>query len=163
MAGETITPKDTTPQIAMKAEVSYATTLTGEKTKIGYVQKIGQLKTLKEGTAYSAVDLDEERMAKGKRKAEAVDVEMLFIQETHKTIKAIADADTSIYLFVKYPETTASVANKPLVQTVKCTVDIAGQELSDGEFIKDTMRVFKETEVIETDGYPTTSDESKFQ
>ena len=153
----------TTPQVAMKAEVSYSTTLTGSKTTIGYVQKVGQLKTLKEGQTYSALDLDEERMAKGKRKAETVDIEMLFIQETHKSIKAIADADTSIFLFVKYPETTASVANKPLVQTIKCTVDIAGQELNDGDFIKDTMRVYKESDTVETDGYPTTSDEAKFK
>ena len=156
------TPKATTPQVAMKAEVSFATTLTGEKTKIGYVQKVGQLKTLKEGQTYSALDLDEERMAKGKRKAETVDIEMMFIQETHKSIKAIADADTQIYLFVKYPETTASVSGKPLVQTVKCTVDIAGQELSDGDFIKDTMRVYKESDTVETDGYPTEEDSSKF-
>ena len=91
------TPKATTPQVAMKAEVSYATSLTGDKTKIGYVQKVGQLKTLKEGQTYSALDLDEERMAKGKRKAEAVDIEMMFIQETHKAMMAIADADTEIY------------------------------------------------------------------
>ena len=87
---------------------------------------------------------------------------MMFIQETHKSIKAIADADTQIYLFVKYPETTASVSGKPLVQTVKCTVDIAGQELSDGDFIKDTMRVYKESDTVETDGYPTEEDSSKF-
>lgn len=153
---------ETTPQVAMKAEVSFATTLTGEKTKIGYVQKVGQLKTLKEGQTYSALDLDEERMAKGKRKAETVDIEMMFIQETHKTIKAIADADTQIYLFVKYPETTASVANKPLVQSVKCTVDIAGQEINDGDFIKDTMRVYKESKVVETDGYPVEGDSTKY-
>ena len=153
---------ETTPQVAMKAEVSFATNLTGEKTKIGYVQKVGQLKTLKEGQTYSALDLDEGRMAKGKRKAETVDIEMMFIQETHKSIKAIADADTQIYLFVKYPETTASVSGKPLVQTVKCTVDIAGQELSDGDFIKDTMRVYKESDTVETDGYPTEEDSSKF-
>lgn len=162
MAGETPTPKDTTPQVAMKAEVSFATTLTGDKTTIGYVQKVGQLKTLKEGQTYSSLDLDEERMAKGKRKAETVDIEMMFIQETHKAIKAIAEADTSIFLFVKYPETTASVEGKPLVQTVKCTVDIAGQELNDGDFIKDTMRVYKESDTVETDGYPVTGDESKF-
>ncbi len=160
MEGET--PKATTPQVAMKAEVSYATTLTGDKTKIGYVQKIGQLKTLKEGQTYSALDLEEERMAKGKRKAETVDIEMMFIQETHKAIQAIADADTSIYLFVKYPESTASVATKPLVQTVKCTVDIAGQEINDGDFIKDTMRVYKETKTVETDGYPVEEDSKKF-
>lgn len=156
------TPQATTPQVAMKAEVSYATSLTGDKTKIGYVQKVGQLKTLKEGQTYSALDLDEERMAKGKRKAEAVDIEMMFIQETHKTMMAIADADTEIYLFVKYPESTASVASKPLVQTVKCTIDIAGQEMSDGDFIKDTMRVFKNSKVIETDGYPVEGDSTKF-
>lgn len=157
------TPIETTPQVAMKAEVSYSTTLTGEKVKIGYVQKVGQLKTLKEGQTYSALDLDEERMAKGKRKAETVDIEIMFIQETHKTIKAIADADTSIFLFVKYPDTTASVENKPLVQTIKCTVDIAGQEINDGDFIKDTMRVYKESDTVETDGYPTASDSTKFE
>ena len=161
MEGET-PKKATTPQVAMKAEVSYAKTLTGEKTKMGYVQKIGQLKTLKEGQTYSALDLEEERMAKGKRKAETVDIEMMFIQETHKAIQAIADADTSIYLFVKYPESTASVATKPLVQTVKCTVDIAGQEINDGDFIKDTMRVYKETKTVETDGYPVEVDSTKF-
>lgn len=160
MEGET--PKTTTPQVAMKAKVSYATTLTGDRTSIGYVQKVGQLKTLKEGQTYSALDLDEERMAKGKRKAETVDVEMMFIQETHKSIKAIADADTTIFLFLEYPETTASVDNKPLVQTVKCTVDIAGQEMSDGDFIKDTMRVYKESPVVETDGYPVEGDSTKF-
>lgn len=156
------TEKTTTPQVAMKAEVSYATTLTGDKIKIGYVQKVGQLKTLKEGQTYSALDIEEERMAKGKRKAETVDIEMMFIQKTHKAIQAIADADTSIYLFVKYPESTASVATKPLVQTVKCTVDIAGQEINDGDFIKDTMRVYKETKTIETDGYPVEADSTKF-
>lgn len=160
MEGETT--KTTTPQVAMKAEVSYATTLTGSRTKIGYVQKVGQMKTLKEGQTYSALDLDEERMAKGKRKAAAVDIEMMFIQEEHKAMGAIADADTEIYLFVKYPETTASAAGKPLVQTVKCTIDIAGQEMNDGDFIKDTMRVFKISKVIETDGYPVEGDSTKF-
>ena len=152
----------TTPQVAMKAEVSFATTLTGDRTKIGYVQKVGQLKTLKEGQTYSALDLDEERMAKGKRKAESVDIEMMFIQATHKAMMTIADEDTEIYLFVKYPESTASVASKPLVQTVKCTIDIAGQELSDGDFIRDTMRVFKNSTVVETDGYPVEGDSTKF-
>jgi len=161
MAGSTA--KTTTPQIAMKTELSYSTTLTGERIKIGYVQKIGQLKALKDGQTYSALDLDEERMAKGKRKAEAVDIETMFIQETHKTMTGIADADTEIYLFLKYPESTASVAGKPLVQTVKCTIDIAGQEVNDGDFIKDTMRVFKNSKVVETDGYPIEGDARKFE
>ena len=161
MAGSTA--KTTTPQIAMKTELSYSTTLTGERNKIGYVQKIGQLKALKDGQTYSALDLDEERMAKGKRKAEAVDIETMFIQETHKTMTGIADADTEIYLFLKYPESTASVAGKPLVQTVKCTIDIAGQEVNDGDFIKDTMRVFKNSKVVETDGYPIEGDATKFE
>lgn len=160
--GDEVTPKTTTPQVAMKAKVSYATTLTGDRTDIGYVQKVGQLKTLKEGQTYSALDLEEERMAKGKRKAETVDIEMMFIQETHKAIQEIADADTTIFLFLEYPETTASVANKPLVQSVKCTVDIAGQEINDGDFIKDTMRVYKESKVVETDGYPVEGDSTKY-
>lgn len=66
--GDEVTPKTTTPQVAMKSKVSYSTTLTGDRTDIGYVQKVGQLKTLKEGQTYSALDLEEERMAKGKEK-----------------------------------------------------------------------------------------------
>lgn len=165
MAGETpVTPtvRETTPQVAMKAEVSYATTLTGEKTLVAYVQKIGQLKTLKEGQTYSALDLDEERNASGKRKAEAPDIEMMFIHEQHKKLKVLADADTPIYLFIQYPETTASVVGKPLTFSMKGTIDIAGNEIEDGDFIKDTMRIFRSSALVETDGYPTASDESKF-
>lgn len=161
MANET-TVVTTTPEILKKAKVSYSTTLTGAKIDIGYVQKIGQLKTLKEGVSYSAVDLDEERMASGKRKAETVDIETMFIHDMHDKLKTIAEAETQIYLFVRYPEVTAKTAGKPLVQSVKCTIDIAGQELSDGDFIKDTIRVFKQSNVVETEDYPTTSDESKF-
>lgn len=163
MAGETpATPKETTPQVAMKAEVSYATSLTGEKTKVAYVQKVGQLKSLKEGQTYSALDLDEERSASGKRKAETTDIEMMFIHEQHKKLKALADNDTPIYLFIQYPETTASVAGKPLTFSMKCTIDIAGNEIEDGDFIKDTIRIFRSSALVETDGYPTTSDETKF-
>lgn len=163
MAGETpVTPKVTTPQVAMKAQVSYATTLTGEKTLIAYVQKVGQLKTLKEGQTYSALDLDEERTAAGKRKSESTDVEMMFIQEQHKTLKALADADTPLYLFIQFPERTASIVGKPLTFSMKGTIDIAGNEIEDGDFIKDTMRIFRSSALVETDGYPTVSDESKF-
>lgn len=163
MAGETpATPKETTPQVAMKAEVSYSTTLTGEKTKIGSVQKVGQLKSLKEGQTYSALDLDEERSASGKRKAETTDIEVMFIHEQHKKLKALADNDTPIYLFIQYPETTASVAGKPLTFSMKCTIDIAGNEIEDGDFLKDTLRIFRSSALVETDGYPTTSDETKF-
>lgn len=161
MATET-NVKTTTPQILMKAEISYSTSLTGNRIKIGYVQKMGALKTLKEGTAYSAVDLDEERMAKGKRKAEAVDIETLFIQSEHEALMALAEAETEIYLFAKYPETTAKEQGKPLVQTVKCDIDVAGNELSDGDFIKDTIRVFKHSKTVETAGYPTEADATKF-
>ncbi len=156
------TKKETTPQIAMKAKVEYSTTLTGEKILVGSVQKVGQLKTLKEGQTYSALDLDEERTASGKRKAEATDIEMMFIQEQHKALKKIADADTAIYIFIQYPETTASVAGKPLTFSMKGTIDIAGNGIEDGDFLKDTMRIFRSSALVETDGYPTEADESKF-
>ena len=157
------TAKTTTPQIAMKTELSYSTTLTGDRIKIGYVQKIGQLKALKDGQTYSALDLEEERMAKGKRKAEAVDSGYF----KNKYISVSASAIPVIVLCVSCINivsiSTASVAGKPLVQTVKCTIDIAGQEVNDGDFIKDTMRVFKNSKVVETDGYPIEGDATKFE
>lgn len=155
--------EEKTPQIAMKAKVSYATELTGDRIAIGYVQKVGQLKTLKEGQTYSALDRDYEMMADGKRKAETVDIEMMFIQKQHKEIGVIAKEGTAIFLFLEYPESTATETGKQLVQTVRCTVDIAGQEVNDGDFLKDTMRVYKQTDVVETDGYPTAENESDFE
>lgn len=154
--------KETTPEIMKKAKVSFADTLVGEKTHIAYVQKIGQLKTLKEGVTYSAVDLDEERMADGKRKAETTDIEMMFIHTQHKAMKEIADASKTIYIFIQYPETTAQEIGKPLTFSFKCKIDIAGNEIEDGDFLKDTMRVFRSSELVETDGYPIEEDESKF-
>lgn len=158
----TNTTEGTTPQIAMKGKVSYSTTLTGEKTDIAYIQKIGQLKALKEGQVYSALDLDEERTAPGKRKAESTDIEMMFIHSQHKALKEIADNNTTIYLFIQYPTVTAKDSTNPLTFSMICTIDIAGNEIEDGEFIKDTMRVFRSSELVETDGYPKASDSSKF-
>lgn len=152
----------TSPQVAMKMKVSYATTLTGDKTDIAYCTKIGQLKSLKEGQAWSSLELDEERNASGKRKAETTDVEMYFIHEQHKSLKALADADTEIYLFFQCPETTASEKGKPLTFSLKGTIDIAGNEVEDGDFLKDTMRIFRNSALVETDGYPVEGDSTKF-
>lgn len=152
----------TSPQVAMKMKVSYAKSLTGEKTDIAYVTKIGQLKGLKEGQAYSSLELDEERTASGKRKSESTDVEMYFIQEQHKALKVIADADEEIYLFFQCPKTTESAEGKPLTFSLKGTIDIACNEIEDGDFIKDTMRIFRNSALVETDGYPVEGDSSKF-
>lgn len=153
---------ETTPKVAMKAKVSYATTLIGAKIDIAYVQKVGQLKALKEGQAYSALDLDEERNAPGKRKAETPDIEMMFIHAQHKAMKVIADNETPIYLFIQYPETTADTVGKPLTFSMKAIIDIAGNEIEDGGFLKDTMRIFRSSALVETDGYPVEADSSKF-
>lgn len=154
--------RETNPEIAMKASLEYAESLTGEKTKVAWVQNIGQLIQLKDGITYSAIDKDEEYMAKGKNKAEAIDVEILFLHTNHKKIKEMAESDKVFYWFIKYPEATAAVAGKPLTFSLKANIDFAANSVEDGELLKDTIRMFKKSKVVETDGYPTNEDESKY-
>lgn len=153
---------ETNPEIAMKASLEYSETLTGEKTKISWVQNIGQLKKLKDGVTYSALDKDEEYMAKGKVKAEAIDVETLFTHGQHKKIKALSDSDKEYYFFIKYPEVTAEVEGKPIVFSLKASIDYTSNAVEDGELLKDTIRLFKKSKIVETDGYPTESDSTKY-
>lgn len=159
---EQTTVKETNPEIAMKASLEYAETLTGEKKKVAWVQNIGQLIQLKDGVTYSAIDKDEEFMAKGKKKAEAIDVEVLFLHTNHKILREIANSDKVYYWFIKYPEATAEVEGKPLVFSLKANIDFAANSIEDGELLKDTIRLFKKSNVVETDGYPVESDSTKY-
>lgn len=161
MTGETAV-RETNPEIAMKASLEYSETLTGEKTKVAWVQNIGQLIQLKDGVTYSAIDKDEEFMAKGKKKAEAIDVEILFLHANHKKLREMADSDKVYYWFIKYPEVTAEVADKPLTFSLKASIDFASNSVEDGELLKDTIRLFKKSKVVETDGYPVESDSTKY-
>lgn len=154
--------RETNPEIAMKANLEFSETLTGEKTLVAWVQNIGQLNQLKDGITYSAIDRDEEYMAKGKKKAEAIDIEVLFTHAQHKTLRAMAEGDKEYYFYIKYPEATANEAGKPLVFSLKATMDFASNAMEDGELLKDTIRLFKKSNLVETDGYPTEEDEAKF-
>ena len=57
------------PKVSTLSTLWYASTLTGEKTQVAYVQEIPPLKSAKEPITYNALDLDEEQQAKGTRKA----------------------------------------------------------------------------------------------
>ena len=161
MAGES-TVRETNPEIAMKATLEYSKTLTGAKTKIALVQNVGQLSQLPDGVTYSAIDKDEEFMAKGKKKIEAIDVEILFTHSEHKSIKELSDSDEENYFFLKYPERTAMVPGKPLVFSFKATAALVSNSVEDGELLKDTIRLFKKSNLVETDGYPVESDSAKY-
>lgn len=142
------------PKISMKTKVHYADSLDGARTQIGYVQNIPQLKPLKEGKAYSSLELDEERMAKGTRKAEALDITILFTHDQHNTLKSIADSNAEKYFFFEFPEETAQNAGSPLVIYFKASIDIANEPIEIDDFLKDTIRMFKSTDVLESDGFP---------
>ncbi|MGN1012287.1 MAG: hypothetical protein ACI4ON_00430 [Clostridia bacterium] len=159
---EEVTIQEGNPDIAMKATLEYAKTLIGNKTKIAWVQNIGQLVQLPDGVPYSAIDKDEEYMAKGKKKAEAIDVEILFTHKEHNTLKKISDNDEENYFFIKYPEVTAEIKDKPLVFSFKGNIALAANAIEDGELLKDTIRIFKKSKVVETDGYPVESDSTKY-
>ena len=74
-----------------------------------------------------------------------------------------SDSDKEYYFFIKYPEVTAEVEGKPIVFSFKASIDYTSNAVEDGELLKDTIRLFKKSKIVETDGYPTDSDSTKYQ
>lgn len=145
------------PKVSMKTKLSYADTLTGVRTLVSYVQSIPALKALKEGKAYCALDLDEERMEKGVSKAESIDMVVLFDHAQHKALKTIVDGGEEKYWFVEYNDASAQTSGSPLVQYFKATIDMTNDAIEIDDFYKDTVRFYKSTDISESDGYPSSS------
>lgn len=149
------------PNVTLKPKVStlstlwYGTTLTGERTQVAYVQEIPALQSAKEAITYNALDLDEEQQAKGTRKAETLTIPLLFTEDQHDTLKALADTDTEYFWFIKLPDATASTANKPLVFNFTGACDLGMDTIAIDDMLKENLTIYRSSKVNETKGFPT--------
>lgn len=149
------------PNVTLKPKVStlstlwYGTTLTGERTQIAYVQEIPALKSAKEAITYNALDLDEEQQARGTRKAETLTIPLLFTEDQHDKLKALADTDTEYYWFIKLPDATAATENKPLVFNFTGACDLGMDTIAIDDMLKENLTVYRSSKVNETKGFPT--------
>ena len=59
-----------------------------------------------------------------------------------------------MWFFVKLPDETAAESGKPLTYKFPGTLHLAGDAISDGDMIKDTITIYKDGKVEETEGLP---------
>ena len=145
----------TTPKVSTLSTLWFGNTKTGEKTQVAYVQEIPPLKSAKEAITYNALDLDEEQQAKGSRKAETLNIPLLFTETQHDTLKALADSDNEYYWFVKLPDATAVTSGKPLVFNFTGACDLANDTIAIDDLLKETLTIYRSSSVEETKGFPT--------
>lgn len=143
------------PKVSTLSTLWYASTLTGDKTQVAYVQEIPPLKSAKEPITYNALDLDEEQQAKGTRKAETLTIPVLFTEEQHDALKALSDSDEEYYWFIKLPDSTAKTSGKPLVFYFSGACDLGLDTIAIDDMLKENLTIYRSSKVDETKGFPT--------
>jgi hypothetical protein len=143
----------TTPDVTTLTKVWYATTLTGERTQVSFTEEIPELDKAPDAITKSVLDLDYEIAQPGIRKAEAIEIPILFTHTQHKRLKAL-DPDTEYFWFFQLPEATAETSGSPLVRYLKAKARISMDTISPEEFLKDKLTLYKTSAVTESDGFP---------
>lgn len=145
----------TTPKGTMRTELWYAKSGDGAEMKqIFMVQEIPKLESAPEQITYTALESSEEFATPGKKKSETLEVPVLYVAEQHKELKTISESHTRVWFFVKLPDETAAESGKPLTYKFPGTLHLAGDAISDGDMIKDTITIYKDGKVEETEGLP---------
>lgn len=148
-----------TPQVSTLSTLWYSKTLTGEKTQIAYVQSIPEIRGAREAITYNALDLAEEQQAKGGRSAEQPSIEVLYTEQQHKKVKELADSDDSYYFFIKYPDSTKDQEAGALVLYFTAQIDLVNAAIEINDMLKDTITIYRNSNVLESYGFPTASTE----
>lgn len=123
--------------------------------QVAFVQSIPEFLTAPEPIAYSALDIDDERQAPGRKKAESIEIELLFTEEQYDELKAIQDAKTNGYWAIQLPEETATQEGKPLTWYFTGTCHIGMSEIAIDDMLKAKLTIYRSSAVEESKGFPT--------
>ena len=145
------------PKVSTLTKLYFSETKTGEKTQVGYIQSIPEFLTAPEPITYSALDIDDERQAKGRKKAENLEIEFLYREAMYDTIKALADAETEVYWFIQLPNDTAETENKPMTWNFKGTCFVGMSEIALDDMLKSKLTIYRSSTIEETKGFPVAS------
>lgn len=144
-----------TPKVSTLSTLWKATSLTGDRTQVAYVQEIPALKSAKEAITYNALDLEEEQQAKGSRKAETIAIPLLFTESQHDELTIASNSDDEFYWFIKLPDATASEDGKPLVFYFTGACDLGMDAIAIDDLLKETLTIYRSSKVQESKGFPT--------
>lgn len=123
--------------------------------QVAFVQSIPEFLTAPEPITYSALDIDDERQAPGRKKAESIEIELLFTEEQYDELKAIQDAKTNGYWAIQLPKETAVQAGKPLTWYFTGTCHIGMSEIAIDDMLKAKLTIYRSSAVKESKGFPT--------
>lgn len=145
-----------TPQTGRLTTLWYSRTKTGEKTQIANVQGIPSMREPRETVTYDALDYESERQAKGGRKASTRNINVLYTEQQHKTLRGISDSDENYFFFIKYADSTKDQEDGALVMTFEAQIDLSNDEIPAGdEMYQDVLTFYVSSEVTESYGFPT--------
>lgn len=145
----------TTPKTSLLTKLYYADSkTTGTRSQVIYVQEIPVLEEPAEAVTYNALDLDGERQEKTFKPIPVVTIPILFTEAQHDELKAIADANTEKYWFVRYPDSTATTTGKPLVKTFVGTCDLSGDAITMGDMIQENLTLYRSSDITESKDFP---------
>lgn len=127
-----------------------------ERTQVGFVQSIPEFLKTPEPITYSALDIDDERMAPGRKKAEALEIETLFTTKGYKEVKE-QNGKTNTW-YIQLPDETAENPEdpKPLTWSFSATSYIGIGELAIDDMIKSKITIYRSGAIVETEGFPST-------
>jgi len=143
-----------TPKTSTLTKVFYATNSTGEKKQVAYVQEIPELITTPEEITYSALDIDDERMVKGRRKASSLEIPFLYTEEMWDDLKDVEDLGQSVKWFFQLPEETASEAGKPLTFYFTGSCAIGMDTISVDGMLQSKVKIYRDSKINESKGFP---------
>lgn len=143
------------PRTTMMTKLFHANTKAGERKQIAFVQSIPEFLTAPEPITWSALDIDDERQAVGRKKAENLEIELIFTEEQYDELKALETANSNEYWFIQLPEETATQDGKPLTWNFQATVHVGLAELALDDMIKAKITLYRNTAIEESKGFPT--------
>jgi len=143
------------PKTSTLTKVYYAETKVGERTQIAYVQSIPEFLTPPEPINWSALDIDDERQAPGRKKAENMEIEFLFTQEQYQKLKELQTEKKNVYWFIQLPEETADTVGKPLTWNFQATCYVGMSEIAIDDMLKSKITLYRNSGIEETEGFPT--------
>lgn len=142
------------PKTSTLTKLYYSESLGGAKTQVGFVQSIPEFLTAPEPITYSAIDIDDERQAPGRKKAENLEIEFLYQESQYDAIKALETAGTNVYWFIQLPDATAETSGKPLTWYFQGTCFLGMSEIAIDDMLKSKLTIYRSSAISESKGFP---------